>query len=109
MRISDWSSDVCSSDPADAVVGEASGKWITPVLIDVHSHRGVYASPGVTANADGNERTAPVTAQVWAEHAVWPQDPGFAKALAGGITSLQVLPGSANLIGGRGEIGRAHV
>src|SRR3546814_21043757 len=46
--------------------------------------------------------TAPVTAQVWAEHAVWPQDPGFAKALAGGITSLQVLPGSANLIGGRG-------
>ena len=33
---------------------------------------------------------------------MWPQDPGFATALAGGITSLQVLPGSANLIGGRG-------
>ncbi|MFB0395977.1 amidohydrolase, partial [Xanthomonas euvesicatoria] len=48
------------------------------------------------------EMTAPVTPNVWAEHSIWPQDPGFGTALAGGITSLQVLPGSANLIGGRG-------
>jgi imidazolonepropionase-like amidohydrolase len=88
--------------PADAIEIDANGKWVTPGLIDVHSHLGVYASPGVDASADGNEMTAAVTAQVWAEHAVWPQDPGFAKALAGGITSMQVLPGSANLIGGRG-------
>jgi imidazolonepropionase-like amidohydrolase len=39
---------------------------------------------------------------VWAEHSVWPQDPGFAAALAGGITTLHALPGSANLFGGRG-------
>ena len=46
--------------------------------------------------------TDPVTAQVWAEHSVWPQDPGFSRALAnGGVTSLQILPGSANLFGGR--------
>jgi imidazolonepropionase-like amidohydrolase len=38
---------------------------------------------------------------VWVEHSVWPQDPGFTRALEGGITSLQVLPGSANLFGGR--------
>ncbi len=88
--------------PADTIEIDANGKWVTPGLIDVHSHLGVYASPGVDASADGNEMTAAVTAQVWAEHAVWPQDPGFAKALAGGITSMQVLPGSANLIGGRG-------
>ncbi|PKM06851.1 MAG: amidohydrolase [Gammaproteobacteria bacterium HGW-Gammaproteobacteria-4] len=88
--------------PADAIEIDANGKWVTPGLIDVHSHLGVYASPGVDASADGNEVTAAVTAQVWAEHAVWPQDPGFAKALAGGITSMQILPGSANLIGGRG-------
>ena len=56
----------------------------------------------MSAHSDGNEATAPVTPNVWAEHSVWPQDPGFATALAGGITSLQVLPGSANLIGGRG-------
>ena len=81
---------------------DGSGKWVTPGLIDVHSHLGVYPSPGVDAHSDGNEATAPVTAEVWAEHSVWPQDPGFSRALAGGITSLQILPGSANLFGGRG-------
>jgi imidazolonepropionase-like amidohydrolase len=86
----------------DAVVIDAAGRWVTPGLIDVHSHLGVYASPYVKAHSDGNEMTSPVTAQVWAEHSVWPQDPGFGRALAGGVTTLQVLPGSANLIGGRG-------
>ena len=88
--------------PADAVRVDATGKWVTPGIIDIHSHLGVYASPGVSAHSDGNEATAPVTANVWAEHSIWPQDPGFHTALAGGVTSLQILPGSANLIGGRG-------
>lgn len=88
--------------PADAIRVNARGKWVTPGLIDVHSHLGVYPSPAASAHSDGNEATSPVTAQVWAEHSIWPQDPGFATALAGGVTSLQVLPGSANLIGGRG-------
>ena len=90
-----------SAEPGLHVV-DASGKWITPGIIDVHSHLGVYPSPGVKAHGDGNEMTAPVTANVWAEHSVWPQDPGFATALAGGVTTLQILPGSANLVGGRG-------
>ena len=81
---------------------DAEDRWVTPGLIDVHSHLGVYASPGVQAHSDGNEATAPVTAEVWAEHSIWPQDPGFNRALAGGVTTLQILPGSANLIGGRG-------
>jgi imidazolonepropionase-like amidohydrolase len=85
-----------------AAVVDAQGRWVTPGLIDVHSHLGVYASPGVDAHQDGNEMTDPVTSGVWAEHGVWPQDPGFETALAGGVTTLQVLPGSANLIGGRG-------
>ena len=88
--------------PADAVRVDGHGKWVTPGIIDVHSHLGVYASPGVNAHSDGNEATAPVTAQVWAEHSVWPQDPGFDTARAGGVTALQILPGSANLVGGRG-------
>jgi imidazolonepropionase-like amidohydrolase len=45
--------------------------------------------------------TNPVTAEVWAEHSVWPQDPQFPLTLAGGVTAMQILPGSANLIGGR--------
>ena len=88
--------------PADAIRVDATGKWVTPGIIDIHSHLGVYASPGTSSHSDGNEATSPVTAQVWAEHSIWPQDPGFHTALAGGVTSLQILPGSANLIGGRG-------
>jgi len=65
-----------------ATVVDAAGGWATPGLIDVHSHLGVYASPGVLAHQDGNEMSDPVTAGVWAEHGVWPQDPGFAAALA---------------------------
>ncbi len=74
-------------------------------MIDIHSHLGDYPSPGVQANSDGNEVTGPVTAEVWAEHSVWPQDPGFSRALAnGGVTTLQILPGSANLVGGRSVV-----
>ena len=81
---------------------DAQGQWLTPGIIDVHSHLGVYPSPSIDSTSDGNEATAPSTAQVWAEHSVWPQDPQFGLALAGGVTSLQILPGSANLFGGRG-------
>jgi len=87
--------------PADARIVDGQGKWVTPGIIDVHSHLGVYPSPGVDAHSDGNEATAPSTAQVWSEHSIWPQDPGFEAALEGGITTLHVLPGSANLFGGR--------
>jgi imidazolonepropionase-like amidohydrolase len=88
--------------PAGATVVDGSGKWVTPGVIDAHSHLGVYPSPGVEAHADGNEATDPNTAEVWAEHSVWPQDPQFPLALAGGVTAMQILPGSANLFGGRG-------
>lgn len=95
-----------TSLPIDAGVRvlDARGQWVTPGLIDVHSHLGVYPSPGVQAHEDGNEATAPSTANVWAEHSIWPQDPGFETALQGGITTLQILPGSANLIGGRSVV-----
>jgi imidazolonepropionase-like amidohydrolase len=88
--------------PAGAVVVDAHGKWVTPGLIDAHSHLGVYASPSVQGLADGNELTDPVTADVWALHSIWPQDPQLPLALAGGVTAQLILPGSGNLIGGRG-------
>ena len=88
--------------PAGAYVIDAQGKYVTPGIIDNHSHLGDYPSPGVDAHSDGNEITGPVRPEVWAEHSVWPHDPGFSRALInGGVTTLQVLPGSANLFGGR--------
>jgi imidazolonepropionase-like amidohydrolase len=62
--------------------------------------------PEVWAHSDGNEATDPDTAQVWAEHSVWPQDPGFNTSRRGGVTTIQILPGSANLFGGRSVIVR---
>lgn len=91
--------------PAGAVTVDGTGKWVTPGVIDIHSHLGDYPSPSVQAHSDGNEVTGPVRPEVWAEHSVWPQDPGFTRALAnGGVTTLQILPGSANLFGGRSVV-----
>ncbi|WP_421791468.1 amidohydrolase [Hyphobacterium sp.] len=88
--------------PEGATIVDASGRYVTPGVIDIHSHLGDYPTPALEAHSDGNELTQPNTAEVWAEHSVWPQDPGFARALAGGVTTLHILPGSGNLFGGRG-------
>jgi imidazolonepropionase-like amidohydrolase len=88
------------SAPEGAVTIDGNGKWVTPGIIDIHSHLG-EGNPG-GGFGDGNEGTGPVRPEVWAEHSIWPQDPGFTRALTnGGVTTLQVLPGSANLFGGR--------
>ena len=89
-------------DDDEAQVIDAEGKWVTPGIIDIHSHMGVYPAPGLRSLSDGNEATSPVTPHVWAEHSVWTHDPQYTLALKGGITTFHVLPGSANLIGGRG-------
>lgn len=90
--------------PADAIVIDGTGKFVTPGIIDTHSHLGVYSAPGTRAESDGNEAVNPNTAGVWAEHSVWPQDPQIPTAVAGGVTTIQVLPGSANLFGGRSVV-----
>jgi imidazolonepropionase-like amidohydrolase len=94
------------SVPADALVIDGAGKYVTPGIIDTHSHIGAGGAPddNGTQTNDVNEATAPVTAHVWVEHSVWPQDPQFPRTLAGGVTTIQVLPGSANLIGGRSVV-----
>jgi imidazolonepropionase-like amidohydrolase len=88
--------------PPGARIIDVRGRWVTPGLIDPHSHLGVYAVPMVAAHSDGNEATDPFTPDVRALDSFWPQDPAIERARAGGVTAIHVLPGSANLVGGQG-------
>jgi imidazolonepropionase-like amidohydrolase len=90
--------------PEGVLTIEAAGRWVTPGIIDPHSHLGNFPTPYTgedLQHTDVNEDTDPNTAQAWAQHSINVQDPGFARALAGGVTTLQVMPGSTNLFGGR--------
>jgi imidazolonepropionase-like amidohydrolase len=86
------------------VVVDARGKFITPGIVDPHSHIGVFPVPETAAHDDGNEMTDPLGAGLRAEDSFWPEDPAIERAVAGGVTTIGVLPGSANLIGGRGAV-----
>jgi len=85
-------------------VVDAAGRFVMPGIIDVHSHMGVYPWPSANAHGDGNEATDPITPRVWAGDSFRVMDPALSRARAGGVTTLQVLPGSANLIGGQAVV-----
>jgi len=91
-------------EPAGARVVDLQGRWISPGLVDTHSHLGVFPQPRNPANADGNESTDPVTPDIHAEDSVDADDPSFDRALMGGVTTVQVLTGSANVVGGRSAV-----
>ncbi|NVK54158.1 MAG: amidohydrolase [Alteromonadaceae bacterium] len=90
--------------PKGITVINAEGKWVTPGIIDIHSHLGAFSSPSMPSMRNGNEKTEKNTAEVWVEHSVWPQDPGFERVREGGVTTLNILPGSANLFNGRSVV-----
>ena len=87
--------------PGDATVVDVSGKTIIPGLVDTHSHIGVFSRPSVAANVDGNEGSGAVQSGVRALDSVYPDDPGIRMAVAGGVTTANIMPGSANVIGGQ--------
>lgn len=93
---------------SDVRIIDAEGLHLTPGIIDVHSHMGVYPMPSLDAHADGNEMTNKATPQVNAKDSFWPQDPALWRALEGGVTVIQVLPGSANLVGGESFIAKMN-
>jgi imidazolonepropionase-like amidohydrolase len=86
---------------ADVEVVDAAGKWVLPGFIDAHAHLGVWEEGDGWAGDDVNEMTHPVGARLRALDAINPADQGFADALAGGVTSCVIKPGSGNPIGGQ--------
>lgn len=89
-----------------AVEHDAGGRHCTPGVVDMHSHAGVYGWPEVWAREDGNEMTDPTYPQVRAIDAFDPEDTAIPRLLAGGVTTVQVLPGSGNVMGGEGFIAK---
>jgi imidazolonepropionase-like amidohydrolase len=87
--------------PDGAVIHDVSGKTIIPGMVDTHSHIGIYPRPQVPANSDGNEMTGPVQSGLRAIDAIYHNDPGIKMAVAGGITTANIMPGSGNVIGGQ--------
>jgi imidazolonepropionase-like amidohydrolase len=80
---------------------EVAGKVVLPGLVDAHTHLGVHEEGDGWAGQDTNELTDPVTPQVRALDAINPGDLGFADAVAGGVLTVNVNPGSGNPIGGQ--------
>lgn len=86
--------------PRDAEQIDLGGAVVIPGLVDTHSHIGLWSRPNVPANSDGNETSGPVQPGLRAIDAINPDDPGIRMATAGGITTANIMPGSANVIGG---------
>lgn len=90
--------------PAGAATIDGTGMFLMPGIIDIHSHMGVYPWPDANAHGDGNEMVEAFTPRVWAGDGFDAEDPAIPRARAGGVTTIQVLPGSANLIGGQSAV-----
>lgn len=86
--------------PSDAEVIDLSGKVIFPGIVDEHTHVGIWGEWYGPVEHDGNEMSNPVTAEVRIIDSIWPEHSAFADARSGGVTTVQITPGSGNILGG---------
>ena len=82
--------------PAGAAVIDVGGKYVTPGIVDSHSH--------IALDDDVNEATSPITPHMMMKDAFDYQDKAIYRALAGGVTTSLLLHGSANMIGGQAVV-----
>lgn len=94
--------------PAEAEIIDAQGRMVMPGMIDAHCHLGMWETAIGFEGDDGNEMTAPVTAQLRAIDALNPMDRSFREARDGGVTTACTGPGSANVIGGTFAAVKTH-
>lgn len=96
----------------DKIYGEdyidADGKYITPGLIESHSHIGLWEEGIAWEGADGSEKTNPIMPAVRAIDSINPYDIAFKTALSGGVTVACTGPGSSNVIGGQFSVIKLH-
>ncbi|QPA31370.1 amidohydrolase [Thermaerobacillus caldiproteolyticus] len=88
--------------PADSEteIIDCNKMYLFPGFIDVHTHLGLYDEGTGWAGNDANETVETMTPHIRAIDSVYPFDPGFRDAIAHGITTVHIMPGSANVIGG---------
>ncbi|KAH0587756.1 hypothetical protein H2248_006514 [Termitomyces sp. 'cryptogamus'] len=84
-----------------AIVVDAKGAWVTPGLVDLHSHLGVLSAPIMAGSNDLNSVHGPILPWLRSIDGFNTHDESFQLSIAGGVTSAQVLPGSGNAIGGQ--------
>ncbi len=87
--------------PAAVPQIDASGMWLLPGFVEAHGHIGIHEEGHGWAGDDTNETTDPNGSRFRAIDAIHPTDQGFQDALAGGVTTAVIKPGSANPIGGQ--------
>ncbi|KAI8851350.1 hypothetical protein BC829DRAFT_441528 [Chytridium lagenaria] len=87
-------------DETDVTIINADGRYVTPGIVDMHSHVGAYSFPTMMGNADGNEMSSQTNPQLRVQDGINILDDAIDIVASGGVTTSLILPGSGTLMGG---------